>query len=250
MYGQTGSGKTFTMVGVKDNQAPTHPQYSRSNEFKSPRTYGNNDIVFYGNGSKTQYTFNTQESERSMDLPSRGITNFYGRSKSPMASRDGTSRRTSDKSPMRIALNKSPMRGETPNTKMNLDAQQSADIFNGGFGGLMNHKRSSTLPHAQENLATSPRLNLPCEMDNLRCHPENTEGVLMLAMKDIFSEIEKQTDKKFFLRCSYLEIYTDLVFDLLQSQDKLGEYLTINEDKYVLFLYYFHLTTFIERILY
>ncbi|RYE52142.1 MAG: hypothetical protein EOP48_17085 [Sphingobacteriales bacterium] len=70
---------------------------------------------------------NTQESERSMDLPGRG---FHARSKSPMSSQDKTSRRTSDKSPMRIALNKSPLRGaDTPLNRLNMEAQQSSDIF-------------------------------------------------------------------------------------------------------------------------
>jgi len=32
------------------------------------------------------------------------------------------------------------------------------------------------------------------------------------------------------LRCSYIEIYNDQVYDLLQTRDKLGEPLTVNED--------------------
>jgi len=59
---------------------------------------------------------------------------------------------------------------------------------------------------------------------------ENVEGILGLALKDLFSEMETQSDKKFFIRCSYLEIYTDIVYDLLNEQDKLLETLTIGED--------------------
>lgn len=38
-------------------------------------------------------------------------------------------------------------------------------------------------------------------------------------------------DKTYFLRCSYIEIYNDMVFDLLKPADKLGETLTVNEDQ-------------------
>ena len=37
-------------------------------------------------------------------------------------------------------------------------------------------------------------------------------------------------EKKFFIRCSYIEIYTDQVYDLLTTQDKLGNILKVNED--------------------
>ena len=49
--------------------------------------------------------------------------------------------------------------------------------------------------------------------------------------------MEVQEDKKFFIRCSYLEIYTDIVYDLLKPQDKLSETLTIAEDLNVFLIF-------------
>ena len=66
---------------------------------------------------------------------------------------------------------------------------------------------------------------------------ENVDGILGLALKDLFSEMEVQEDKKFFIRCSYLEIYTDIVYDLLKPQDKLSETLTIAEDLNVFLIF-------------
>ncbi len=51
-----------------------------------------------------------------------------------------------------------------------------------------------------------------------------------MAMHDLFSHINKLEGKKFFIRCSYIEIYTDLVFDLLKDQECMDETLSINED--------------------
>ncbi|CAD8123780.1 unnamed protein product [Paramecium sonneborni] len=59
---------------------------------------------------------------------------------------------------------------------------------------------------------------------------DQEEGILKQALKDLFAEIQKQQDKQFFLRCSYVEIYTDQVYDLLSTQEKLSETLLINED--------------------
>lgn len=62
---------------------------------------------------------------------------------------------------------------------------------------------------------------------------DNSDGLLGLALRDIFVEMDELPDKKFFLKCSYLEIYNDLVFDLLKSQSCLGETLSIHEDQNV-----------------
>lgn len=81
-----------------------------------------------------------------------------------------------------------------------------------------------------DNSEANPMKNFRNTNDCLFNEDENLEGVLLLALKDMFSEMEKQIDKKFFIRCSYLEIYTDLVYDLLKDQDHLFETLTIGED--------------------
>jgi len=88
-------------------------------------------------------------------------------------------------------------------------------------------------PSASFNGAFSlPNLKTPreYEINSLKNHSENMEGILSLAMKDIFKEIETNPQKKFFLRASYLEIYNDMVYDLLKSHDRVGEALSINQD--------------------
>jgi len=205
MYGQTGSGKTFTMVGSREQYVPTHIQHSRSNEFNTPRTQSNNEIIYFGKSTKnlnSYHTLNTQESDKSFDNPLRtaGKVSFY-RSKSPVPIRDKTPRRTNDKSPIRITRDKSPIRADTqinPKSEFEFQQNKSSDNYNNTFGNFLNsHKRSSTLqyPQNQSIQSTSPQKpydsSRACEMDNLKNHPGNTDGILMLAMKDIFNEIEK-----------------------------------------------------------
>eukprot|EP00347_Sterkiella_histriomuscorum_P006555 403352327 len=57
-------------------------------------------------------------------------------------------------------------------------------------------------------------------------------GVLIYALQDIFKEINNDQDKTYFLRCSYIEIYNEQVYDLLRTEDcLLSEPLHLNEDK-------------------
>ena len=54
--------------------------------------------------------------------------------------------------------------------------------------------------------------------------------MLVLALKDIFKAINDDFDKTYFLRCSYVEIYNDIVYDLLKPPERLNETHTVNED--------------------
>ncbi|EAS00562.2 kinesin motor catalytic domain protein (macronuclear) [Tetrahymena thermophila SB210] len=58
----------------------------------------------------------------------------------------------------------------------------------------------------------------------------NQYGILILSLIDIFKEIQNSPNNQFLLRCSYVEIYTDFVYDLLKPFDKLTETLQIGED--------------------
>ena len=91
---------------------------------------------------------------------------------------------------------------------------------------LLANGNGGTMQNAQTVTIGGPS----SELDALRLRPENCDGILILAVKDIFTEIEKQIDRKFFIRCSYIEIYMDQVYDLLKPQDQLAETLSINED--------------------
>ena len=54
----------------------------------------------------------------------------------------------------------------------------------------------------------------------------NTEGFLHMSAKDIFQEINKQSDREFTVRISVIEIYNEEVHDLLDK----GMPLTIRQD--------------------
>jgi hypothetical protein len=56
-------------------------------------------------------------------------------------------------------------------------------------------------------------------------------GVMIYALEDIFKEIKEDTDKTYFLRCSYVEIYNEQVYDLLRDEASINEQLCLNEDK-------------------
>jgi hypothetical protein len=59
---------------------------------------------------------------------------------------------------------------------------------------------------------------------------EKEQGILIHALNDIFSVIEKDLDKTYVLRCSYIEIYNEQIFDLLKPPSRLTEVLTVSED--------------------
>ncbi|KUF98933.1 Tyrosine--tRNA ligase [Phytophthora nicotianae] len=66
---------------------------------------------------------------------------------------------------------------------------------------------------------------MPFEPEAESCRP----GILQLAVEDIFSYIESCVDRDFLLRVSFLEIYNEVVKDLLNPKDK-GANLKLRED--------------------
>ena len=52
----------------------------------------------------------------------------------------------------------------------------------------------------------------------------------MHALRDVFDEAQKESEKTYFFRCSYVEIYNENVFDLLREEETVSEPLSINED--------------------
>jgi hypothetical protein len=251
MYGQTGSGKTFTMIGPHAND--NYQSYFHDSSKELSTTPRGNKTIDSSLTSKVFKTFSAYENDKSFDNSSRSIPkSLTMRTRSPMLKREKTPNRTSEKSPIPFPrVQKSPFKKDSVaniTIDLNMDKiQNEDDTLN--FGKYISHKRSSTIQLGASQSRKSPerttadvsQVSQNFEMDTMRNHPENKEGVLVMALKDIFNEIEKvnfsllslnvkETDKRFFLRCSYLEIYTDLVFDLLKNQDKLHEVLTINED--------------------
>jgi centromeric protein E len=44
-------------------------------------------------------------------------------------------------------------------------------------------------------------------------------GVLIYALKDLFEKIEEDSSRTFFLKCAYIEIYNEQVYDLLRREE-------------------------------
>lgn len=59
---------------------------------------------------------------------------------------------------------------------------------------------------------------------------ENKTGVLLQAMKDLFRRANQDKLKTYFVKCSYVEIYNDQVFDLLERAENFSETLQVGED--------------------
>ncbi|KAJ6707930.1 CENTROMERE PROTEIN E [Salix viminalis] len=62
---------------------------------------------------------------------------------------------------------------------------------------------------------------------------QNSPGIIPLAIKDVFSSIQDSPGREFLLRVSYLEIYNEVINDLL---DPTGQNLRVREDAQVLAL--------------
>lgn len=121
--------------------------------------------------------------------------------------------------------------GKTPNK---LSATSIANVqidLNSLISDSESEKTEKILRNGGANLFENCDAN-PLKRGTSECLFEDAEceGVLSLALKDLFCEMAKKTEKKYFLRCSYLEIYTDLVFDLLKDGEKMSETLVISED--------------------
>ena len=55
------------------------------------------------------------------------------------------------------------------------------------------------------------------------------DGIIMMSVRDIFRQIALEGDKTFSVSCSFLEIYNDVVHDLLTTTEKLSDELQIIE---------------------
>jgi hypothetical protein len=56
------------------------------------------------------------------------------------------------------------------------------------------------------------------------------DGILIQSLKDLFDDVQSDLDKSFVVRCSYIEIYNEQIFDLLKPPSRLAEVLTVSED--------------------
>lgn len=73
-------------------------------------------------------------------------------------------------------------------------------------------------PSKSPSLSPTPSIGLPRE-----------KGIVILALEDLFQTIKSFPDKTYYLTCSYMEIYNEQVFDLLEDRIK-NNPLSVNED--------------------
>ena len=55
-------------------------------------------------------------------------------------------------------------------------------------------------------------------------------GIIYSGLVDLFDTAQKEQDSKIKFTCSYMEIYNELVFDLLSPKESFGDTLTIYQD--------------------
>lgn len=67
------------------------------------------------------------------------------------------------------------------------------------------------------------------DYSSFRSSFDEGDGIIMMAIRDIFRQITLEHEKKFLVSCSFLEIYNDVVHDLLTTTDRLGDELPIVE---------------------
>lgn len=46
---------------------------------------------------------------------------------------------------------------------------------------------------------------------------ERDPGLMVMSLRDIFGQMQADSDKDFHVRCSYLEVYNEIIYDLLQA---------------------------------
>ena len=59
---------------------------------------------------------------------------------------------------------------------------------------------------------------------------ESKSGLLIQSLKHLFDIVKEAKDKTYFIKCSYVEIYNDQVYDLLQRSENFNETLMVCED--------------------
>jgi chromosomal replication initiation ATPase DnaA len=55
-------------------------------------------------------------------------------------------------------------------------------------------------------------------------------GIIFQALEDVFEKVRTSQEEKFYFTCSYIEIYNEMIYDLLSKADRLNDHLTIYED--------------------
>ena len=96
------------------------------------------------------------------------------------------------------------------------------------FKPLRSHR--SSVRSSPSSRSSTPKPELTSLSTSKRRFKFLSKGVILLALEDIFREVQSSTTKKYFFTCSYMEIYNEHVYDLLKTlQDLKFEGLSVTE---------------------
>ncbi len=135
----------------------------------------------------------------------------------------------------RPALDKSPMRNRNTSPFKKVSSSAFDRDFNEADTSISERAMGSNkLRKAPTRVSKSPVPIRPKRIDpTLFLKDESKhDGLLQMGLKDIFNQVASASSKgeKFFVRCSYVEIYNESVFDLLRENAEQELPLSIFED--------------------
>lgn len=116
-----------------------------------------------------------------------------------------------------------------------LGYDQKKGIYNKSLAGpreVSRSKSQSRLKDRAPEYSFEQRMkhHVACEEAMTDTQLENKTGLLIQALKTLFEKIKSSEEKTFFVKCSYVEIYNDQIYDLLQRAENIGETLQVCED--------------------
>lgn len=111
---------------------------------------------------------------------------------------------------------------------------QSKNLRRNQNSGSMNKSKSRSRSNnaKYKDMSFEMKMHEKMQAENYIEHTnlENKTGILIQALKELFDSINNDKDKTYFVKCSYVEIYNDQVYDLLQRSENFSETLQVCED--------------------
>ena len=116
-----------------------------------------------------------------------------------------------------------------------LGYDQKKGIYSKSLTGARDVSRSKSISRLRDktpeiSFEQKMKQHIACEEAMTETELENKSGLLIQALRALFEKIKSSEDKTFFVKCSYIEIYNDQIYDLLQRAENIGETLQVCED--------------------
>lgn len=196
MYGQTGSGKTFTMTGPsEERELPQENVTLLETPVRNIRGGDSLSEVHCSKSSLSPIEREKREGLHSLENQTPSFTPLMEKATRWISS------------------------------KRKVNNFTSPPVERGISADMCEHPERSA-----QGIKQNEEHNMTEEVDS-----NKTPCLLELSVKDLFHELQNQPEgKKITLKCSYLEIYNDLVYDLLNSERDFGTPLPVSEDQQVI----------------